>query len=136
MRGSPSRAMGPGTVWSTGTSRTAITLTACSAQTPSRTASRASPCPLSLGRNTSPVPYLPASGTGIPRDEMKPWGICTSIPAPSPLLPSPFSAPLWAMPSMRRSPFSTTEWDLLPPMSTTRPTPQLSRASSGSYSPP
>ena len=85
----------------------------------------------SLGRNTRPVPYLPGSGTLMPDATMKEWGIWTSIPAPSPVLPSPFSAPLWAMFSSSPRAFSTTRWLLAPCMSTTIPTPQASCSYSG-----
>ncbi len=70
MRGSPSIAMGPGTEWSTGTSRTAMTCTAKRWQTALNSPMNLSAHAASLGRNTSPVPYLPGSGTGMPSEAM------------------------------------------------------------------
>ena len=127
-------AMGPGTAWSTGTSRVAMTDTACLRHTSPRIASIPSPSP-SLGRNTRPVPYLPASGTGTPRETMNLWGTWTMIPAPSPLRPSPLTAPRCSMFSSTRRPLSTILWDLEPSMLTTIPTPQLSLPLDGSKRP-
>ena len=48
------------------------------------------------------------------------------MPAPSPLRPSPFSAPLWAMFSSSSSPYSTIRCSFLPSMFTAMPTPHAS----------
>ena len=77
------------------------TVLRCISCSPSRSISsimirRMSCCSSScLGRNTSPVPYLPFSGTGMPCNKINSWGICSMIPAPSPFLPT--SAPRWRM---------------------------------------
>ena len=70
-------------------------------------------CP-SLGRKTSPVPYFPFSGTGMPCRRMNSWGICSMIPAPSPVLLSAPSAPRWRMFSNTFNAESTSSCDLLP----------------------
>ena len=44
-------------------------------------------------KKTSPVPYLPFSGTGMPCSKINSCGICNRMPAPSPVLLSAPSAP-------------------------------------------
>ena len=72
----------------------------------------------------------------MPFSRMNSWGICTRIPAPSPVLLSEPSAPRCAICSRTHSPCSTTEWYLFPLMLTTSPTPQASCSHSGRYNPP
>ena len=59
----------------------------------------------SFGRKTSPVPYFPFSGTGIPCSRMNSCGIWIMMPAPSPSLPT--SAPRCLMFSSTFSALST-----------------------------
>ena len=108
------------------------TLRRCISVSPSRSISsiiilRIPACSFSsFGRNISPVPYFPFSGTGIPCKRMNSWGICSIIPAPSPVLLSAPSAPRWRMFSSTFNAESTSSCDLLPWMLTTIPTPQAS----------
>lgn len=89
---------------------------------------------VSLGRNTNPVPYFPFSGTGIPCNRMNSWGICSIMPAPSPVL-SRVSAPRCSIFSNTRNAWSTSSWLLPPCMFTTIPTPHASCSYCGLYSP-
>ena len=89
----------------------------------------------SLGRKSSPVPYFPFSGTGMPCSRINSWGICSMIPAPSPVLLSAPSAPRWRMFSSTLSADSTSSCDLPPWMFTSIPTPQASCSLSASYRP-
>ena len=106
MSGSTSRAAAPSTSGLVGTARRCIS---CS---PSRSISsimieRICCCACSsLGRNTRPVPYFPFSGTGMPCSRMNSCGICTMMPAPSPVL-SRVSAPRCSMFSSTRRALST-----------------------------
>ena len=105
MSGSVARALSPRHSEFVGTLRSGIR---CS---PSRSASSVMMvCILccasaSRGMNTSPVPYLPRSGTGMPCNKINSCGICSMMPAPSPSLP--ISAPRWRMFSNTRSASST-----------------------------
>ena len=104
--GSTSRAAAPSTSGFVGTARRCISCR------PSRSISsimteRISCCAFSsFGRNTSPVPYFPFSGTGIPCNRINSWGIWIMIPAPSPVL-SRVSAPRCSMFSNTFSALST-----------------------------
>ena len=89
----------------------------------------------SLGRKTSPVPYFPFSGTGMPCKRMNSWGIWSMMPAPSPVLLSAPSAPRCFMFSNTLRAESTNSWDLLPWMSTIMPTPHASCSFEASYNP-
>ena len=89
----------------------------------------------SFGRNTNPVPYFPFSGTGMPCSKINSWGIWSMIPAPSPVLLSAPSAPLWRIFSNTLSAESTISCDLLPWMFTNIPTPHASCSFAASYSP-
>ena len=134
MSGSTSRAAAPSTSGHVGTVRRCIS---CS---PSRSISsiitdRIACCACSsFGRNTSPVPYFPFSGTGMPCSSMNSWGICSMMPAPSPVL-SRVSAPRCSMFSSTFRALSTKSWLLPPCMFTTMPTPQASCSYCGWYSP-
>ena len=106
MSGSTSRAATPSTSGLVGTVRRCISCR------PSRSISSIITLSIccwafsSLGRKTRPVPYLPFSGTGIPCNKINSWGICTMIPAPSPVL-SRVSAPRCSMFSSTFSALST-----------------------------
>ena len=67
-----------------------------------------------FGRKSRPVPYRPFSGTGIPCNKMNSCGICSRIPAPSPVLLSAPSAPRWRMFSNTFKADSTTSCDFSP----------------------
>ena len=125
MAGSTRRAASPSTSGQVGTVRR------CISRRPARSVSsittlRISRCSFSsFGRNTSPVPYFPFSGTGMPCSRMNSWGICNMMPAPSPVL-SRVSAPRCSMFSSMCSALSTSSWLLPPCMFTTIPTPHAS----------
>ena len=113
MSGSTSRAPTPSTSGQVGTERM------CMSVSPSRSISsiitlRIPSCALaSFGKKTNPVPYFPFSGTGIPCKRINSCGICTKMPAPSPVL-SRVSAPRCSMFSNTFKALSTNSW-LLPP---------------------
>ena len=125
MAGSTRRAASPSTSGQVGTVRRCINCR------PSRSISsiiteRISCCAASsFGRNTRPVPYFPFSGTGMPCNRINSCGICSMMPAPSPVL-SRVSAPRCSIFSRTRSAWSTSSWLLPPWMFTTMPTPQAS----------
>ena len=89
----------------------------------------------SFGRKRRPVPYFPFSGTGIPCKRINSCGICSRMPAPSPVLLSAPSAPRWRMFSNTFNADSTSSCDLPPWMFTNIPTPQASCSFSASYKP-
>ena len=89
----------------------------------------------SFGRKSSPVPYFPFSGTGMPCSRMNSCGICNMMPAPSPVLLSAPSAPRWRIFSNTFNADSTNSCDLLPWMFTNIPTPQASCSLVASYRP-
>ena len=123
--GSTSRAAAPSTSGLVGTDRRCIN---CK---PSRSISSIMTLRIacwvfsSFGRNTRPVPYFPFSGTGIPCKRINSWGICTIMPAPSPVL-SRVSAPRCSIFSSTFNALSTSSWLLFPWIFTTIPTPQAS----------
>ncbi|CDC01119.1 unknown [Bacteroides sp. CAG:443] len=86
---------------------------------------------LSLGMNTNPVPYFPFSGTGIPCRRINSCGICTIIPAPSPVLLSAPSAPRCFMFSSTLRAESIKSCDFVPCRLTIMPTPQASCSLAG-----
>ena len=92
-------------------------------------------CFSSFGKKTSPVPYLPFSGTGMPCSKINSCGICNRMPAPSPVLLSAPSAPRCRMFSNILRADSTIPCDLPPWTFTTSPTPQASCSLAGSYNP-
>ena len=92
-------------------------------------------CFSSFGKKTSPVPYLPFSGTGMPCSKINSCGICNRMPAPSPVLLSAPSAPRCRMFSNILRADSTMPCDLPPWTFTTSPTPQASCSLAGSYNP-
>ena len=125
MAGSAFRAASPSTSGQVGTVRRCISCSR-SRSISSIITERICCCSLSpLGRNTRPVPYCPFSGTGMPCNRMNSWGICSIMPAPSPVL-SRVSAPRCSMFSSTRSALSTRSWLLPPCMFTTMPTPHAS----------
>ena len=131
MSGSVSSALFPRMEEFTGTDRKCIN------DKPSRSTSsiimlRMASCSFtSFGRKTSPVPYFPFSGTGIPCSRINSCGICNIMPAPSPVLLSAPSAPRCFIFSSTFKAASTKSCDLLPWMSTIIPTPQASCSYSG-----
>ena len=135
MSGSVSAALAPNTELFTGTERRCINTK------PSRSISSISTRKMEdcseddLGRNTSPVPYFPFSGTGMPCSKINSCGICNMMPAPSPVLLSAPSAPRCFRFSNTFSAESTNSCDLFPWMSTIMPTPQASCSFAASYNP-
>ena len=89
----------------------------------------------SLGRKSRPVPYFPFSGTGMPCNRMNSCGICSMMPAPSPVLLSAPSAPRWRMFSSTFNADSTSSCDFPPWILTSMPTPQASCSWDASYKP-
>ena len=67
-----------------------------------------------FGKNSNPVPYRPFSGTGIPCNKINSCGICSMIPAPSPVLLSAPSAPRWRIFSNTFKADSTMSCDFSP----------------------
>ena len=125
MSGSTSRAATPNTSGFVGTVRRCINVSPSRSISSIITLSIRCCASSSFGRNTKPVPYLPFSGTGIPCKRINSCGICTMIPAPSPVL-SRVSAPRCSMFSNTLSALSTNSWLLPPWIFTTIPTPQAS----------
>ena len=126
MTGSFERAISPRQSLLTGTSRIKRSVRCSSAIFSSITLMQNSRSSCSRGRNRSPVPYRPSAGTAIPCNRMNSCGICTRMPAPSPVMLSALSAPRCTMFSSTRNPFSTMVCDFSPFRVTTRPTPHAS----------
>ena len=139
MTGLRRRASRPILSGSTGTSRQPSNSRPSSAMTPSiseLTFPAASGCG---GRKTMPTPYSPGDGSWKPSRSLsrrkRASGICSSMPAPSPVSGSLPAAPRWPRLMSTWSPSSIIWWDLRPLMSATTPTPQLSCSCSGEYRP-
>ena len=77
-----------------------------------------------------PTPYSPAAGKLMPNTShsrlKNSCGICTKIPAPSPVSLSAPAPPRCSRRSKIRKPSSMISWDFLPLIFTTKPIPQAS----------
>ena len=115
---------------STGTSRHPRNLRPSSATTLSMICLQRAAWDGSRGRKTMPTPYAPRSGSSMPW--LRHWrsknscGICTSIPAPSPVSGSAPAAPRCPRLISTSSPWAMTLCDLTPLMLATSPTPHAS----------
>ena len=88
------------------------------------------------GRNAIPTAYAPTSGSVIPAVARRnASGICTRMPAPSPVSGSAPVAPRCSMLHSAPSAVETMPWLARPLMSTTNDTPQASCSNRGSYRP-
>ena len=83
-----------------------------------------------LWANIIPTPYSPAAGKLIPSTShsrlKNSCGICTKIPAPSPVSLSAPAPPRCSRRSKIRKPSSIISWDFLPLILTTKPMPHAS----------
>src|SRR5256885_7271875 len=96
--------------------------------------------PVSLGgRNTVPAPYLPRPGSSRPSFAQaaarNACGVCSRMPAPSPVSFSAPVAPRCSRLQRTSSALTTMSCEGRPLMSTTNPKPQESCSSAGSYRP-
>src|SRR5436190_20148113 len=86
-----------------------------------------------------PTPYSPRPGNGtrasLQTVARKSCGICSRMPAPSPVLFSQPHAPRWFRFTRICSAWRTIQFDFLPLMLTRKPTPQESCSNCGSYKP-
>ncbi len=93
----------------------------------------------SRGMNNCPTAYSPGSGSVKPRRlaslAKNLCGICTRMPAPSPMRGSAPVAPRCSRLQRMRRPSWTIKCDLRPLISAMKPTPQESLSSAGSYRP-
>src|SRR6056297_3040244 len=91
------------------------------------------------GRKTWPTAIIRWVSGSWPVRRIWSWknctGICTWMPAPSPVLPSASTAPRCQTALSASIPFCTTCREGLPSTETTSPTPQLAFSSSGLYRP-
>ena len=123
-----SRALSPTRLLSLGTSRQPSSVTPSSSITCAIRLRIVSRSRSSRGRNTSPAPYEPASGsvngTALRKNVS---GVWIMMPAPSPVFASHPQAPRCSRLIRTSSALRTIAFDRRPLMSTTKPTPQASR---------
>ncbi len=88
------------------------------------------------GRKMMPLPYWPGAGSGMralrQTSSLNACGICSSTPAPSPVLTSQPQAPRWSRFFSTWIACCSTRCDLTPLMLTTKPWPQASCSWRGS----
>src|SRR6185436_6937575 len=132
------RATSPGASLSIGTRRQPSTFWPSSRMTFSTMRSHSLRWFTSAGRNTIPTPYCPAAGSStrsaFTSRRKNASGICTRIPAPSPVFGSQPQAPRCVRFWRTVRPFCTISCEGSPFTFTTNPTPQASCSMRGSLS--